>query len=75
MLCYFYFIVINNFFILFHRTSICTGVINVEVTFIRLFIEVQMLWPHCDVMFILLLYFLDLPMHRDYSAEAVIYLF
>ena len=48
---------------------------NAEVTFIHLFIEVQMLRPHCDVMVTLLLYLVDLPMHRCYSAEAVMYLF
>ena len=48
---------------------------NAEVTFIHLFIEVQMLWPHYDVMFTLFLYLLHLSMHVCYSAEAVIYLF
>ena len=69
ILFYYY---IDNFFILFHKISICTGVIMQRLDS---FIEVQMLWPHCDVRITLSLYLLDLPMHRCYSAEAVIYLF
>ena len=70
--CYFILLFIDNFFILFHKISICTGVIMQRLDS---FIEVQMLWPHCDVRITLSLYLLDLPMHRCYSAEAVIYLF
>ena len=29
---FFYFLVIDNFFILFHRTSICTGVIELKIS-------------------------------------------
>ena len=48
---------------------------NAEVTFLHLFIEIQMLITYYDVMFTLFLYLLDLPVLRWYSAEAVIYLF
>ena len=71
----FNFIVVDNYFYLYSWKLYMHRCYNAEITFIHLFIEVQMFWPHYDVMFILFLYLLHFPMHRCYSAEVVIYLF